>query len=195
LMQNQAASTSAKPPTKNDWYFLFQPMFDKYFKPPSVISITISTATLPLLDTARASSSTTIDQDAPSPSTSPTNESTYPLINSTNVEEPNNKEEVEFDSDTFTNLFAPLETSLAESSSRIVDTLNLHTFQQPQINTRRWTKDHPLVTMISNPSKPVLTRRQLAINALWCCFHAFLTKVEPNNYKEAMTESSWIEAM
>ncbi|GJZ95899.1 hypothetical protein Tco_0668233 [Tanacetum coccineum] len=81
-----------------------------------------------MIDTARASSSTTIDQDAPSPSTSPNNESTYPSINSTNVEEPNNKEEAEFDSDTFTNLFAPLETSSVESSSRIVATSNLHTF-------------------------------------------------------------------
>ncbi|GJX29114.1 hypothetical protein Tco_0237193 [Tanacetum coccineum] len=122
LMQNQAASTSAKPSTKNDWYLLFQPMFDKYFKPLSVVSTTISTTTLPLPDTAGASSSTTINHDAPSPSTSLNNESTYPLINSTNVEEPNNEEEAEFDSDTFTNLFAPLETSSAESSSRIVDT-------------------------------------------------------------------------
>ncbi|GJY88446.1 hypothetical protein Tco_0503074 [Tanacetum coccineum] len=132
---------------------------------------------------------------SPDPSTSPNNKSTYPLINSTNVEEPNNEEEAEFHSDTFTNQFAPPVTSLAESSSRIVDTLNIHIFQQPQINTKRWTKDHPLVTIISNPSKPVSTRCQLAIDALWCYFYAFLTEVEPNNYKEAMTESCWIEAM
>ncbi|GJT30215.1 hypothetical protein Tco_0910490 [Tanacetum coccineum] len=170
-------------------------MFDEYFKPPSVVSTTISTITLPPPDTAEVCSSITIVQDAPYPSTSPNNKSTYPLINSTNVEEPNNEEEAEFDSDTFTNQFAPLVTSLAESSSRIVDTLNIHIFQQPQINTKRWTKDHPLVTIISNPSKPVSTRCQLAIDALWCYFYAFLTEVEPNNYKEAMTESCWIEAM
>ncbi|GJX27618.1 retrovirus-related pol polyprotein from transposon TNT 1-94 [Tanacetum coccineum] len=52
---------------------------------------TISVATLPPPDTARASSSTTIDQDAPSSSTSLNNESTSPPINSTNVEEPNKK--------------------------------------------------------------------------------------------------------
>ncbi|GJX29113.1 retrovirus-related pol polyprotein from transposon TNT 1-94 [Tanacetum coccineum] len=49
--------------------------------------------------------------------------------------------------------------------------------------------------MISNLSKPISTRRQLAIDALWCCFHAFLTKVKPNNYKEAIMEFSWIKAM
>ncbi|GJU33300.1 retrovirus-related pol polyprotein from transposon TNT 1-94 [Tanacetum coccineum] len=67
LVQNQAASASAKPPTKNDWDFLFQPMFDEYFKPPSVLSITISSPTLLPPDIAEASSSTSIDQDAPSP--------------------------------------------------------------------------------------------------------------------------------
>ncbi|GJV53227.1 retrovirus-related pol polyprotein from transposon TNT 1-94 [Tanacetum coccineum] len=95
-------------------------MFDEYFKPPSDVSTTISVATLPPPDTARASFSTTINQDAPSLSTSSNNELTSPLINSTNVEEPNNEEEAEFDSDTFTNPFASPETSSAESSSRIM---------------------------------------------------------------------------
>nr|GEX56039.1 Gag-Pol polyprotein [Tanacetum cinerariifolium] len=83
----------------------------------------------------------------------------------------------------------------AKSSSRIINTSNMHTFQQPQINTRRWKKEHPLVTIIGNPSKPISTRCQLATNALWCYFHAFLVKEKPKNYKETMNESSWIEAM
>ncbi|GJT04125.1 retrovirus-related pol polyprotein from transposon TNT 1-94 [Tanacetum coccineum] len=149
LVQNQVTSTSAKPPIKSDWDLMFQPMFDEYFKPPSDVSTTISAATLPPLDTARASSSTSIDQDAPYLSTSPNNESTSPPINSTNVEEPNNE------SDTFTNPFAPPVISFDESSLRIIDTSNMHTFQQPQINTKRWTKDHPLMTIIGTPSKPI----------------------------------------
>nr|GEV98316.1 retrovirus-related Pol polyprotein from transposon TNT 1-94 [Tanacetum cinerariifolium] len=145
--------------------FLFQTMFDEYFKPLSVVSITNSAVTLLPSDTTGASSSTTIDQDAPSLSTSPNNETIASLIHSTNVKEPNEEEDAEFDSDTFTNPFAPL------------------------------TKNYPLVTIMSNPSKPVSTRRQLATDALWCYFHAFLTKVKPKNYKEAMKESCWIEAM
>ncbi|GJR51039.1 copia protein [Tanacetum coccineum] len=98
-------------------------MFDEYFKPPpSAVSTIISVATLPTPDTTGASSSTTMDQEAPSPSISPNNESTDSLIHSTNVEKPNNEKVTEFDSDTFTNLFAPLVTSSDESSSRI----NLH---------------------------------------------------------------------
>ncbi|GJZ26091.1 retrovirus-related pol polyprotein from transposon TNT 1-94 [Tanacetum coccineum] len=147
------------------------------------------------INTARVSSSTSIEKDDPSPSTSPNNETTNSPINSTNVEELHNKEDTVFNNDTFTNPFAPPVTISAESSSRIVDTSNMHTFQQPQINTKRWTKDHPLVTIIGNPSKIVSTRRQLAIDALWCYFHAFLVKEEPKNYKEAMKESCWIEAM
>ncbi|GKA66461.1 hypothetical protein Tco_0766269 [Tanacetum coccineum] len=118
LVLNQDASTSAKPPIKNDWDFLFQPMFDEYFKFLSVVSTPISAATLLPPDTGEASSySFSIDQDAPSSITSPNIEVTNSLINSTNVEQ--NDEVAEFDSDTFTNPFAPPKTSSAESSSRI----------------------------------------------------------------------------
>ncbi|GJV47911.1 hypothetical protein Tco_1438123 [Tanacetum coccineum] len=190
-----AVSTSAKPPTKNNWDLLFQPMFKEYFKSTSSVSTPISVATLLPSDTARASSSssTYIDKNAPSPSNSPNIKATNSPINSTNVSP--NKEVAVFDSDTFTNPFAPPNTSSAESSSRIVDTSNMYTFQQHPIYTKRWTKDHPLVTIIGDPSKPVSTRCQLSTDALCCYFHAFLAKAEPKNYKEAMEESCWIEAM
>ncbi|GJR00864.1 hypothetical protein Tco_0523848 [Tanacetum coccineum] len=169
-------------------------MFDEYLKSASDVSTPISAATLFPSDTARASSSyTSIDKDASSPSTSPNNETTSPLINSINVE--TNEEVAVFDSDTFTNPFAPLKTSSVESSLRIVDTSNMHTFQQPPIYTKRWTKDHLLVTLISDLSKLISTRRQLSTDALWCYFHAFLAKEEPKNYKEAMEQSCWIEAI
>ncbi|GJW25382.1 retrovirus-related pol polyprotein from transposon TNT 1-94, partial [Tanacetum coccineum] len=92
--------------------------------------------------------------------------------------------------------FAPPDSSSAKSSSsRIVDTSNMHTFQQPYSHIRRYTKDYMLVIIIGNPSKPISTRRQLATDAMWCYFHAFLTKVKPKNYKEAMKEYTLIEAM
>ncbi|GKB57019.1 retrovirus-related pol polyprotein from transposon TNT 1-94 [Tanacetum coccineum] len=195
LIPNQAASTSTKTPSKNDLDMLFQPIFDEYFKhSPSAISMTVSTVTLLPPNTTRASSYTTIDQDDPSPSTSPTTEITTTPIQSANVEELNN-ENVKFDSDTFTNPFAPPVPSSAESSSRIVDTSKMHTFQQLETYIRRWTKDHSLLTIIGNPSKLVSTRCQLETDTMWCYFHAFLTKVEHKNYKEAMMKSSWIESM
>nr|GEY59640.1 hypothetical protein [Tanacetum cinerariifolium] len=62
-------------------------------------------------------------------------------------------------------------------------------------NRFRWTKDHPLENVIGNPSPPVFTRKKLKPDAIWCYFDAFLTSVEPKNFKEAMLKSLWIEAM
>ncbi|GJU63238.1 retrovirus-related pol polyprotein from transposon TNT 1-94 [Tanacetum coccineum] len=59
----------------------------------------------------------------------------------------------------------------------------------------KWTKDYPLANVIGNLSRPVSTRKQLETDVMWCYFDAFLTSVEPKNFKEAMLESSWIEAM
>nr|GEV52654.1 retrovirus-related Pol polyprotein from transposon TNT 1-94 [Tanacetum cinerariifolium] len=44
-------------------------------------------------------------------------------------------------------------------------------------------------------STPVTTRLQLHEQALFCYYDAFLTSVEPKTYKEALTQSCWIEAM
>ncbi|GJS82267.1 retrovirus-related pol polyprotein from transposon TNT 1-94 [Tanacetum coccineum] len=49
--------------------------------------------------------------------------------------------------------------------------------------------------VISDPSRSVSTRKQLETDAMWCYFDAFLTSVEPKNFKQAMTEQSWINAM
>ncbi|GJT31519.1 retrovirus-related pol polyprotein from transposon TNT 1-94 [Tanacetum coccineum] len=59
----------------------------------------------------------------------------------------------------------------------------------------KWTKDHPIANVIEDPSRSISTRKQLQTDAIWCYFDAFLTSVEPNNYKEAMLEPSWINAM
>ncbi|GKB80637.1 retrovirus-related pol polyprotein from transposon TNT 1-94, partial [Tanacetum coccineum] len=48
--------------------------------------------------------------------------------------------------------------------------------------------------VIGNPSRPVSTRKQLATDAFWCFYNYVLLKVEPNNFKTAMTEACWFEA-
>ncbi|GJX74891.1 hypothetical protein Tco_0313486 [Tanacetum coccineum] len=65
----------------------------------------------------------------------------------------------------------------------------------PPDHIRRWTKDHPLDNIVGNPSRPVSTRKQLASDALWCCFHTELSKVEPKNFKMAVIEDCWFQAM
>ncbi|GJS41704.1 retrovirus-related pol polyprotein from transposon TNT 1-94 [Tanacetum coccineum] len=69
------------------------------------------------------------------------------------------------------------------------------THEDPQSITIRWTKDHPLDNIVGNPSRPVSTRKQLASDALWCCFHTELSKVEPKNFKMAVIEDCWFQAM
>ncbi|GJY86666.1 retrovirus-related pol polyprotein from transposon TNT 1-94 [Tanacetum coccineum] len=45
-----------------------------------------------------------------------------------------------------------------------------------------------LITSLAIPSHPVSTRKQLASDALWCCFHTELSKVKPKNFKMAVIE-------
>nr|GFB21297.1 uncharacterized mitochondrial protein AtMg00810-like [Tanacetum cinerariifolium]GFB21323.1 uncharacterized mitochondrial protein AtMg00810-like [Tanacetum cinerariifolium] len=50
--------------------------------------------------------------------------------------------------------------------------------------------------VLKNPLlRPVSTRHQLQDEAIFYYFDDFLSSVEPKSYKEALTESCWIEAM
>nr|GEW24151.1 retrotransposon-related protein [Tanacetum cinerariifolium] len=57
------------------------------------------------------------------------------------------------------------------------------------------TKDHPQEQVCGNPSKPVQTRRQLAIDPEIRMFALTVSTAEPKNIKEAMADSAWIEVM
>nr|GEW93295.1 hypothetical protein [Tanacetum cinerariifolium] len=51
------------------------------------------------------------------------------------------------------------------------------------------------VAHMNNDTFFVSTRLQLHEQALFCYYDAFLTSVEPKTYKDALTQSCWIEAM
>ncbi|GKE97804.1 retrovirus-related pol polyprotein from transposon TNT 1-94, partial [Tanacetum coccineum] len=57
------------------------------------------------------------------------------------------------------------------------------------------TLDYPLENITGELDRPVSTRLQLHEQALFCYYDAFLTAVEPKTYKDALTQSCWIEAM
>ncbi|GKF25417.1 hypothetical protein Tco_0081311, partial [Tanacetum coccineum] len=59
----------------------------------------------------------------------------------------------------------------------------------------KWIKNHPIANVIGDPSRSVSMRKQLQTNTMWCYFDAFITSVEPKNFKQAMTKPSWIDAM
>nr|GFB54221.1 hypothetical protein [Tanacetum cinerariifolium] len=54
--------------------------------------------------------------------------------------------------DEFINIFSTSVQDQGETSSRHVDSSNMHTFDQRYPSEHRWTKDHPLEQVIGNPS-------------------------------------------
>nr|GEX11578.1 hypothetical protein [Tanacetum cinerariifolium] len=74
LVQNSVSPTPYVPPSKKDYEIMFQQLFDEYFNPsPRAVSSVLAAIVAPrVVDLAGSPSSTTIDQDVPSASTSPT---------------------------------------------------------------------------------------------------------------------------
>nr|GEW83034.1 ubiquitin carboxyl-terminal hydrolase 12 [Tanacetum cinerariifolium] len=139
--------------------------------------------------------STTVDQDKPSPGKSHTTTETQSSVIPQNVKEDNlDIKVVHIGNDPLFDV-PILEVTSAQSTSMV----SPHSVVQPdhQIpqHTSKWIKDHPLNNIINQLSRPVSTRLQLHEQALLCYYNDFLTSVEPKTYKEALTQSCWIEAM
>ncbi|GKD13326.1 hypothetical protein Tco_1197733 [Tanacetum coccineum] len=113
LVQNIPTPTSYVLPTKNDWETLFQPMFVEYFNPPPCYAIIASE---PVISTDTPSS-TIIDQDAPSTSTSQTTQETSSPVIPLSVEEADHDIEVSHMDNNPYVYFPILEPNSKESSS------------------------------------------------------------------------------
>nr|GEU39860.1 putative ribonuclease H-like domain-containing protein [Tanacetum cinerariifolium] len=99
------------------------------------------------------------------------------------------------ENDEFINIFSTPVQDQEETSTRHVDSSNMHTFYQHHPSEHRWTKDHPLEQVIENPSQSVRTRRQLESDGEMCMFALTVSRTKPKNIKEAMVDSAWIESM
>ncbi|GKF08628.1 hypothetical protein Tco_0042852 [Tanacetum coccineum] len=162
-------------------------MFDKYFNPPTIVVSLVQEAAAPRAEVlADSLVSTSIDQDAPSTSIPLSQEHEHSLIISQGFEE---------SPKTLTFLDDPLNESPQEDSTSQGSSSNVRQLHTILEHLGRWTKDHPIANMIGDPSRSVSIRKQLETDAMWCYFDAFLTSVEPKNFKQAMTEPSWINAM
>ncbi|GKE05030.1 retrovirus-related pol polyprotein from transposon TNT 1-94 [Tanacetum coccineum] len=89
---------------------------------------------------------------------------------------------------------SPINDSEASFSSDVIPTI-VHTATPNSKHVTKWTKDHPLDNNIGELERPVSTRLQLHEQTLLCYYDAFFTLVEPKNYKDALTQAWWIEAM
>nr|GEU76369.1 putative reverse transcriptase, RNA-dependent DNA polymerase [Tanacetum cinerariifolium] len=97
--------------------------------------------------------------------------------------------------DKFINIFYTPVQDRGETSSRHVDSSNMHTFYQHHLSEHRWTKDHPLEQVIGNPLQSIRTRHQLESDGKMYMFVLTMSRTEPKNIKEAMADSTWIESM
>ncbi|GJV81268.1 uncharacterized mitochondrial protein-like protein [Tanacetum coccineum] len=203
LVPNPPSSTPFVPPSRSDWDLLFQPMFDESLNPQPYVDLQAPEVIAPIPEVVApehavstgSPSSTTVDQDAPSPSNSHTTQETQTPIISHDVEEDNHDIEVaHMGNDPYFGIPIPEVTSDQSSSSDVIHTIVPPDHQVSEHNSK-WTKDHPLENIIGALDRPVSTRLQLHEQALFCYYDAFLTSVEPKNYKDALTQACWIEAM
>ncbi|GJZ51445.1 retrovirus-related pol polyprotein from transposon TNT 1-94 [Tanacetum coccineum] len=131
LMPNPPSSTPFVPPLRSDWDLLFQPMFDESLNPPPYVDLQAPEVIAPEVVAPEhavstgSPSSTTVDQDAPSPSNSPTTQETQTPIISHDVEEDNHDIEVaHMGNDPYFGIPIPEVTSDQSSSSDVIHTLD-----------------------------------------------------------------------
>nr|GFA13772.1 hypothetical protein [Tanacetum cinerariifolium] len=152
--------------TNKELDILFLPMFDEYLEPPRAERpVPPAQAVQAPVNSAGTLSSNTIDQDAPSLSNSP--------------------------------------SSLA---------LQSHSLHQGIAAKPNHMEDHPVAPVDNNPFVNVFAPEPhfeasstgdisstdstyLATNALWFLYSSVLSKVKPKNFKFAITEDCWFQAM
>ncbi|GKD42025.1 retrovirus-related pol polyprotein from transposon TNT 1-94, partial [Tanacetum coccineum] len=149
---------------------------------PEVIALIAEVVAPELAALTGSPSSTTVDQDAPSPSNSQTTPKTQSPIIPNDVEEDNHDLDVaRMNNDPFFGIPIPENNSEASSSSDVILTV-VQTASPNSEHITKWTKDHPLDNIIGELGQPVSTRLQLHEQTLFCYYDAFLTSVEPKNY-------------
>nr|GEZ57274.1 retrovirus-related Pol polyprotein from transposon TNT 1-94 [Tanacetum cinerariifolium] len=167
LVQKSSSSTPYVPPSRNDWDLLFQLMFDELLNPP------------PSVDHQAAEVIALI----------------HDIIPLVHVDSSGLPSSTTVDKD------APSQSkshTTAETQSSVIpqdvkeDNLDI---KVAYIGNDPLIGDPPLNNIIGNLSRPVSTQLQLHEQALFCYYDAFLTSVELKTYKEALTQSCWIEAM
>nr|GFB64770.1 hypothetical protein [Tanacetum cinerariifolium] len=166
LVQKSSSFTSYVLPSRNDWDLLFQPLFDELLNPPPSVDnqavevIASIIEVIPQVDDASTGlpSSTTVDQDAPSPSKSPTPTEIQSSVILQDVGNDNLDIEVaHMGNDPL--LGVPItEVASGQSSSTASPQSNVLPNYPMTHHNSKWTKDHPLNYIIGPLSRPISTR-------------------------------------
>ncbi|GJS36080.1 retrovirus-related pol polyprotein from transposon TNT 1-94 [Tanacetum coccineum] len=170
--------------TSNELGLLFSPMFDELFNGSSpVMSKSSVVPTADARDKRQQQDTTpstlkTVAADSPPlniPITpAPASQAPIhipPVTPTENINQAESQDEnVQVEEDKFVNIFSTPVLNQEETSSRYIDSSNMHTFYQQHPSEHRWTKDHPLEQVIGNPSQSIRTRRQLETDGEMCMF-------------------------
>nr|GEW94031.1 integrase, catalytic region, zinc finger, CCHC-type, peptidase aspartic, catalytic [Tanacetum cinerariifolium] len=162
---------------------------------PEVTTPVAEVVTLKPAESTGSPSSTTVDQDASSPSKTQTTSKTQPPVIPNDVEEDNHDIKVaHMGNDPFFSMLIP---EVSSNQSLLTDSIHTIVFPDHQIShyNSKWTKDHPLENIIGQLARPISIRLQLHEQALFCYYKAFLSSIKPKMYKDALTQYCWIEAM
>nr|GEV74083.1 hypothetical protein [Tanacetum cinerariifolium] len=166
LVPKPTSSTPFVPPSRNEWDLLFQMLFDELLAPPlnvdppapEVIAPIDEVVASKLAESTGSPSSTTVDQDAPSPSKSQTTQESQPPVIPHDIEEDNHDIEVaHMGNDPLFGMPIP-EVSSDQYSSTISSHTIMHPDNQIPQHNSKWTKDHPLENIIGQLARPVSTR-------------------------------------
>ncbi|GKB33310.1 retrovirus-related pol polyprotein from transposon TNT 1-94 [Tanacetum coccineum] len=142
-------------------------MFNEYLEPPRVKRLISPALAVQFpVNSAGTPSSTTINQDAPSPCHSPS---------SSALQSPS------------------LLQGVAAESTLMKDNTFAHVDNNPIINV--FALEPSSDASSSGDLCLVESPKQLATDALWCLYNSVLLKVEPKNFKSAITEDCWFQAM
>ncbi|GJZ97850.1 integrase, catalytic region, zinc finger, CCHC-type containing protein [Tanacetum coccineum] len=185
--------------SKSDLDNLFGPLYEEYYVTSSQEVLDNSAANT--LDNEHISSSSSIiveEDEAPQIVCSSAEQViTEPnsLVLNENADEFVQEDVADFDGNVFYNAPPTLMFEEAESSSTYQDLSNMHEFHRKHRSSDRWTKNHPIEQVISDPSKPVMIRNRLQIDAKVCIYTLTVYITESKNIKEAMLDASWIESM
>nr|GEZ24577.1 armadillo-like helical [Tanacetum cinerariifolium] len=172
--------------TSNELDLLFSPMFDELLNGSTKVvskSSAVSTADAP--NQCQQPSVPLNTHTTPAPTCPNPPISTF-VISSENITQAEpHAENDEVADDEFISIFSTPVQDQGETSSRHVDSSNMHTFYQRYPSEQRWTKDHPLEQVIGNPSQSVRTRRQLESDAEMCMFALTVSRIQSHKTSDS----------
>nr|GEV70474.1 retrovirus-related Pol polyprotein from transposon TNT 1-94 [Tanacetum cinerariifolium] len=170
--QENVPHTAGTVTTSNEFGLLFSLMFDELLNGSTQVVSKSSTETTADAPNQRQQQHTTPLNTQTSSEPTCQVPPQAPIVTSTeNINQAKTiKENAQVENDEFINIFCTPVQDRGETSSRHVDSSNMHTFYQRHPSKHRWKKDHPLEQVIGNPSQSVRTRRPLDSDGEMCMF-------------------------